>query len=269
MVVVEEAVEAEVTSATVSVEEEGDEEEAVGVVLVVLIVKGIPDGVEEVVGHEGVMVLQAEVVDEGVTRVPLHHRGTVLVLHLAADADRLRILARGPLVRHHPDATMVPREVHHADDPGVQCRGHRDRGLLVKVQDAGALAEAGAEAYPGGIPEEARRHRDDAVHLHQEGEVDLPPEHLHARGLLQGHQVQRVEGHLRHRAAETRGRRRHLLVAGLVPVLLHHLLAGVARDHPLRNKGGAHPHEDGLLHQLLPGAWDPVHPHLLEAAMVA
>ncbi|KAG8913680.1 hypothetical protein FRC00_001857 [Tulasnella sp. 408] len=210
-----------------SVEEGGDEEEAVGAVL---IVKEILDGEEEEVVREEIMVLQAEVVDEGASPAPLHHRDTVLVLHPAGDVDLLRILAQGLLAHHQAGATTALQEVHHADGPGVPGRGRRARGLLVKVQDAEALAEAGAEAQPGEIPEEARHHPDDAVHLHHEGGDDLPREHLHAPVLLQGLQVQPVEGDLLHLVAGTRGLRHHPLVAGLI-----HLAAGATHDLPLRN----------------------------------
>ncbi|KAG9046936.1 hypothetical protein FS837_003372 [Tulasnella sp. UAMH 9824] len=241
----------------------GAEEEAAGVVP---IAKGTLDGEEEVVGREEIMVLQAEVEDGGATPAPLHHHDTVLVLRLAADVDLPRILVQGLLARHQAGAITVLQEVHHADGLGVPGRGRLARGLLVKVQDAEALAEAGAGAQPGEIPEEARRRRDDAVHLHQKGADDLPPAHLHARVLLQGLQVQPVEGDLLHLVAETRGLRPHPLVAGLTPVR-HHPLAGATRDLPLRNKGGVHRHEDALvLHRLLADAWDRRHLHLREAA---
>ncbi|KAG8919718.1 hypothetical protein FRC01_001148 [Tulasnella sp. 417] len=235
----------------VSVEEGGGEE---GVVGVVMIAKETLDGEAEVVGREETTVPLAEAVDEGVTRAPLHLPDIVLVLHPAVDVDPLRILAQGLLAHHHPGAITALQEVHHAGDPGAPGPGHRCRGLPVGVQDAGALAEAGAEAHPGEMPEEARRHRDDAAH--QEGEDDPPLERLHARVLVRGLLDQLVEGRLPHHAAETRGRRRHLLVVGLAPVRHHHP-AGATRDHPLRNKGGVLHHASDLaLHQLLAGAWD-------------
>lgn len=89
-----------VGSATASVEEEGAEEGVDGVV--VRIVTGTPDGEEEAVDRDEIMVPQAEVVDEGVIRVLLHPRDTGLVLHLVVDVDLLHILVQGLLVHHHP-----------------------------------------------------------------------------------------------------------------------------------------------------------------------
>lgn len=261
-------------SATASVEEEGDEEGVDGGV--VRIAKGTPDGEEEAVDRDEIMVPQAEVVDEGVIHVLLHHRDTVLVLHLAVDVDLLHILVQGLLAHHHPGVRSVLQEVHRVDGrgvPGPQGQDHRGRSRRVKVQDEGALVEAGVEALPDEMLGEARRHRGDAVHLRREGEDVLPPGRLHAPVLDLGLQVHPVEGDLHRLADEIQGRRRrhHPLVAGPVPVRLRHLpVAGAIHDRPLHNSAGAHHLEDDLvLRQQLLDAWDQRHLHLLKVVTVA
>ncbi|KAG8955124.1 hypothetical protein FRC04_009581 [Tulasnella sp. 424] len=252
-----------------SVEEEGAEEGVDGVV--VRIVTGTPDGEEEAVGQDEIMVPQAEVVDEEVIRVLLHHHDTGLVLHLVVDVDLLHILAQGLLAHHHPGVPLVLQEVHRVDGrgvPGPQGQDHRGRSRQVKVQDEEALVEAGVEALPDEMLGEARRHRPDGVHPRREGEDALLPGRLHAPVLALGLQVHPVEGYLHRLADEVQGRRRHPLVAGLVPVRLRHLpVAGAIHDHLLHSSAGAHHLEDDLaLRQQPPGAWDQRHLHLLKVS---